>query len=87
MEEVHYRTFIMVNMSVLLCGCLVRRYMCMCDFMFTELHTGFGAGGEGGGGGGGGIELPKILRGQGNAYRCTESCTIVSSAMWRGGVL
>ena len=42
-----------------------------------------GLGGRGGGGGG--IELPKILRGQGNVYRCTESCTIVSSAMWGGG--
>ena len=52
MEEVHYRIFIMVNMSVL-CGCLVRRYMYMCDLICAGLHTGFGAVGGGGGGGGG----------------------------------
>ena len=40
-----------------------------------------------GGGGEGEIELPKILGGQVNTgkYRCTETCTIVSSAMWGGG--
>ena len=34
-----------------------------------------------------GIELPKILGGQVNTgkYRCTETCTIVSSAMCGGG--
>ena len=34
-----------------------------------------------------GIELPKILGGQVNTgkYRCTETCTIVSSAMCVGG--
>ena len=41
MEEVHYRIFIMVNMSVLLCGYLVRRYMYMCDLICAGLHTGY----------------------------------------------
>ena len=45
MEEVHYRIFIMVNMSVL-CVCLVRRYKYMCDLICAGLHTGFGAVGD-----------------------------------------